>query len=280
MSENVLETVRRALAEDLGHEDVTTALIVDPAATARAEIMAKMDLVLAGLEAARLTFAVVDPNVSFEATASDGDRIPSGRVVVRLSGSAASILKAERVALNFLMHLSGVATLTSRFVEAARPHRARIVDTRKTMPGLRALEKAAVRSGGGHNHRFGLYDGILIKDNHIAAAGSITQAVRRAKEGAPHTLKVEVEVTSLAGLEEAIQAKADVVLLDNMSPEDMIRAVALNQGRVLLEASGNVTLSSVARIAATGVDIISSGALTHSAPAADLSLNFILGLRA
>jgi len=280
MSETAVETVRRALAEDLGHGDVTTALVVDPETMARAEITAKADLVLAGLEAARLAFSLVDPTVSFEALAADGDRVAQGRIVVRLAGPAASILKAERVALNFLMHLSGVATLTARFVQAAKPHPARIVDTRKTTPGLRALEKAAVLAGGGMNHRFGLYDGILIKDNHIAAAGGVARAVHLAKTGAPHTLKVEVEVSSLEGLEEAIQAGADIVLLDNMPPEEMARAVDLNHGRVLLEASGNVTLATVAAIAATGVDIISSGALTHSAPAADLSLNFILGLRA
>jgi len=267
--------VRLALAEDLGPGDLTTALTVDPTVQAQAEIVAKQDLVLSGLDPARLTFSLVDPAIEFKPSAADGDRIKIGTVMVRLNGPAQGLLTAERVALNFLMRLSGVATLTARFVAAVRGSRAKIVDTRKTTPGLRFLEKAAVRAGGGVNHRCGLYDGILIKDNHIAAAGSITAAVTRAGTGAPHTLKVEVEVEDLAGLEEAIAAGADIVLLDNMSPEQLARAVALARGRVLLEASGGVNLDNVAQIAAAGVDFISIGALTHSAPAVDLSLRFI-----
>lgn len=268
-------SVRLALAEDVGPGDLTTNLTVDPAVQAQAEIVAKQDLVLAGLDPARLTFSLVDPAVEFKAAAADGDRVQAGTVMVRLSGPAQGLLTAERVALNFLMRLSGVATLTAGFVAAVKGSRAKIIDTRKTTPGLRFLEKAAVRAGGGVNHRFGLYDGILIKDNHIAAAGSITAAVTRARQAAPHTLKIEVEVEDLAGLEEAIAAGADIVLLDNMSPAQLAQAVTLGRGRVLLEASGGVNLSNVAQIAATGVDFISIGALTHSAPAVDLSLRFV-----
>ena len=267
--------VRLALAEDVGAGDLTTSLTVDPEVRSRAEVVAKQELILAGLEPARLTFELVDPEIRFTPAAADGDRAESGRVLVRISGSAASILTAERVGLNFMMRLSGVATLTARFVEATKEYRARIVDTRKTTPGMRVLEKMAVKAGGGTNHRFGLFDGILIKDNHIAAAGSITAAVTRAGLNAPHTLKVEVEVEDLAGLEEAIKAGADAVLLDNMTPDQLKQAVAMAEGRVLLEASGGITMENVAEVAATGVDLISIGALTHSAPAADLSLRFL-----
>ncbi|MBW2060310.1 MAG: carboxylating nicotinate-nucleotide diphosphorylase [Deltaproteobacteria bacterium] len=271
------EIIRLALAEDVGSGDLTTSLIVPPSTPAQAEIVAKQNLVAAGLEAARLTFETVDTAVDFDPLVADGGQAVSGQVLVRLAGPAASILTAERVALNFLMHLSGVATLTARFVNAVKPHRVRIVDTRKTTPGWRVLEKAAVRAGGGENHRLGLFDGILIKDNHIAAAGTVTAAVTRAKKGAPHTLKVEVEVSDLPGLEEAIAAEADVVLLDNMNLDQLRQAVTLTKGRVLLEASGGINLENVAQVAATGVDIISIGALTHSAPAADMSLKFNLG---
>ncbi|MFH1091228.1 MAG: carboxylating nicotinate-nucleotide diphosphorylase [Pseudomonadota bacterium] len=273
--DRIRQIVRLALAEDLGHGDLTTRLTVDPQTRARAEIAAKQDLVTAGLLPARLTFQEVDAAVEFEALAEDGQSVSKGNILARLDGPAAPILTAERVALNFLMRLSGVATLTARFVAAVRGHKARIIDTRKTTPGLRLLEKAAVRAGGGANHRFGLYDGILIKDNHIAAAGSITQAVTRARQGAPHTLKIEVEVVDAAGLQEAMAAGAEAVLLDNMTAAQISEAVRLAAGRVILEASGGINLANVAEIAAAGVDLISIGALTHSAPAADLSLNFV-----
>ena len=269
-----MDIVRLALAEDVGPGDLTTSLTVAPDAMAAGRITAKQDMIVAGLSPARLAFSLVDPRVGFIPETTDGTHLSSGEVLVRLEGPAASILTAERVALNFLSHLSGVATLTARFVEAVKGHKARIVDTRKTMPGMRALEKAAVRSGGGTNHRFALYDGILIKDNHIAAAGSITAAVTGARAGAPHTVKIEVEVENLPGLEEAIAAGADIVMLDNMDTGEMPRAVALAAGRVLLEASGGMNLENVARVAETGVDLISIGALTHSAPVADISLRF------
>jgi nicotinate-nucleotide pyrophosphorylase (carboxylating) len=276
-NDHIENIVRLALAEDVGIGDITTFLVVDSEITARAEIMARQDMVVAGMEAAHRTFEQVDASIKFDRMVNDGDVIDSGVIMARVSGPAGSILTAERVALNFLMRLSGVATLTARFVGMVRAHNVKIVDTRKTTPGMRALEKAAVRAGGGGNHRFGLFDGVLIKDNHIAAAGSITQAVTRAKAGAPHTIKVEVEVEDLQELEEAIEAGADAVLLDNMAPAEMRKAVTIAKGRVLLEASGGVTLDTVEQAAASGVDIISIGALTHSAPAVDISLNFILG---
>jgi len=276
-NDHIEDIVRLALAEDVGIGDITTFLVVDSEITAQAEIMARQDMIVAGIEAAQRTFEQVDASIKFGRMVNDGDVIESGVIMARVSGPAGSILTAERVALNFLMRLSGVATLTARFVGMVRAHNVKIVDTRKTTPGMRALEKAAVRAGGGGNHRFGLFDGVLIKDNHIAAAGSITQAVTRAKAGAPHTIKVEVEVEDLQELEEAIEAGADAVLLDNMAPAEMRKAVAVAKGRVLLEASGGVTLDTVNQVAASGVDIISIGALTHSAPATDISLNFILG---
>jgi len=273
---NLREIVRRTLAEDIGSGDITTILSVDKTLSAQAEIVAKQDLVAAGFEPARMTFEMVDQFVEFSPMGDDGDSVSKDQVLARLAGPAAAILTAERVALNFLMHLSGVATLTARFVEAVKPYPVRIVDTRKTIAGMRVLEKMAVRAGGGHNHRLGLYDGILIKDNHIAAAGSISEAVLRCKKGAPHTLKVEVEVTDLSGLEEALQAGADAILLDNMDTSQMAQAVDKAKGRALLEASGNIGLDNVRQVAATGIDIISIGALTHSAPACDISLNFIM----
>lgn len=276
-NDHIDDIVRLALAEDVGIGDITTFLVVDSEITARAEIMARQDMVVTGMEAAHRTFEQVDDSIKFDRMVNDGDLIDSGVIMAGVSGPAGSILTAERVALNFLMRLSGVATLTARFVEMVRAHNVKIVDTRKTTPGMRALEKAAVRAGGGGNHRFGLFDGVLIKDNHIAAAGSITHAVTRAKAGAPHTIKVEVEVEDLRELEEAIEAGADAVLLDNMTPAEMRKAVAVAKGRVLLEASGGITLDTVDQAAASGVDIISIGALTHSAPAVDISLNFILG---
>ena len=272
--EPVKKMVRLALIEDVGHGDLTTNLTVDPAAQAKARIVAKQDLVLAGLLPGRLTFEMVDPRVVFAPTAEDGARLNNGDTVVEIEGPAASILIAERVALNFLMHLSGIATLAAQFANAVAGYKTKILDTRKTTPGHRYLEKAAVRAGGGYNHRFALYDGILIKDNHIAAAGSITAAVKAAQAGAPHSLKIEVEVENLAGLDEAIKAGADSVLLDNMTEAQLAEAVEFARGRVLLEASGGMTLERVKLVAATGVDLISVGALTHSAKAADLSLKF------
>jgi nicotinate-nucleotide pyrophosphorylase (carboxylating) len=266
-----------ALAEDIGGGDVTSDATIPADAWGRGAFIAKAPGVLSGLDAAALVFARVDPDIQFVPFLRDGDRLTPGAMIATVEGPARGLLAGERVALNFMQRLSGVATQTARFVEAVAGTRARIVDTRKTTPGLRALEKAAVRHGGGHNHRFGLSDGMLIKDNHLAAVGGperVAKAVRLARERAPHSLRIEVEVTTLDELAEALASGADVVLLDNMTLDQMRRAVAITAGRALLEASGGVTLDRVRAIAETGVDVISSGALTHSAPAVDISLEF------
>ena len=271
--------VALALAEDLRGGDVTSRVTVPPEVAARGVIVAKAPGTLSGLPVAAAVFARVDPAVRFRPLLADGETVRTGTVVAEVAGPARSLLAAERVALNLLQRLSGVATETARYVASVAGTRARIIDTRKTTPGLRELEKAAVRHGGGHNHRFGLGDGVLIKDNHLAAVGGadrVTQAVRRARAAAPHTLRIEVEVTTLDEAVEALAAGADVILLDNMDPAEMGRAVDNVAGRALLEASGSVTLETVHAVARAGVDLISVGALTHSAPALDLSLTFAL----
>jgi len=266
------QIIRTALAEDIGTGDITTEAIVDPAHQGEATLLARERLWLAGLPVFSRVFQVLSRNMVFEYFYGDGQEVPAGATVCLLKGPVHAILKGERTALNFLQRMSGIATLTRQYVEEAASREIRLVDTRKTAPGLRSLDKYAVRMGGGHNHRFGLYDGILIKDNHIAAAGSITRAVALAREGAPHTVKVEVEVEDLAGVKEALKAEADVILLDNMPPEIMKKAVELVKGRALVEASGGIHLENIRAIAQTGVDIISVGALTHSLRAADFSL--------
>ncbi len=268
------ELIRLALAEDVGPGDVTTTAVVPAEVQAEARAVAKGDLIVAGAEVAARVFTLMDASLEVAIEIPDGAPASPGDVILEVAGPARSILIAERVALNFLMHLSGVATLTRTLVDAVAGTAARIIDTRKTTPGLRALEKAAVRAGGGHNHRFALYDGVLIKDNHIRAAGSISAAVGAVKAGVHHLLKIEVEVTDLDELDEALTAGVDAVLLDNMSRADMAEAVRRCGGRVVLEASGNVTPATVRPIAETGVHLISVGALTHSAPAADISLKF------
>ncbi len=267
-------TVRAALAEDLGRAgDVTTQAIIPASATARAAIVARDSGVVAGLSAARAAFALTERDILFEARANDGARVEPGTPIAHVSGPARAILSAERVALNFLGGLSGVATLTARYVSAIAGAPARICDTRKTTPLLRALEKYAVRCGGGANHRFGLDDAVLIKDNHVAVAGGVTAALRAAKAHVGHLVKVEIEVDTLDQLREALDEGADAVLLDNMTLDELRSAVALVSGRMICEASGGVTLSNVAEIAKTGVDLISVGALTHSAPALDVGLD-------
>lgn len=268
--------VQLALAEDIGTGDITTNATVPVTATARGTFLAKAPGVLSGLDATAAVFRALDPDVRFEAQMRDGDSFQPGDVLALVSGPARSVLTGERVALNFLQRLSGVATATSRYVDAVRGTRARIIDTRKTTPGMRLLEKAAIRDGGGHNHRVGLSDGILIKDNHLAAIGSdsIRRSIEAARDAAPHTLKVEVEVASLGQLEEALQARADVIMLDNMDPETMRQAVERVKGKALLEASGGINFETVRAVAETGVDLISVGALTHSAPSVDISLQF------
>ena len=268
------DAVGRALVEDLGRAgDITSAATIPADATATAVIAARRPGILAGIDLAAAAFRQMHPAIGFEPVIADGGPLEPGAVVARVTGPARPILSAERVALNFLCHLSGIATLTRRYADAIAHTKARITCTRKTTPGLRALEKYAVRCGGGSNHRFGLDDAILIKDNHIAVAGGVAEAVRRAKAFAGHLVKVEVEVDDLDQLEEALRAGADVILLDNMPPEMLRRAVAVTAGAAVLEASGGVTLDTVAAIAETGVDFISSGAITHSAPALDLALD-------
>ncbi len=271
--------VELALAEDIGTGDVTTLSTVPPDTRARGSMLVKAEGVISGLQAAAYTFWRVDPSIEFTPLVADGTAVEYGTIIATMEGPARSLLTGERVALNLLQRLSGVATLTSQFVTEVEGTGALIVDTRKTTPGLRILEKAAVRDGGGHNHRVGLSDGVLIKDNHLAAIGGpyrVTNAILSARALAPHTIKIEVEVTTLDEVIEAVEAKADIILLDNMSLELMAEAVTIIDGRALVEASGNVRLETVRAIAETGVDLISSGALTHSAPALDISLNFEL----
>ncbi len=268
------ETVRAALVEDIGAGDVTTLLSVPAQNTASGVFLVKAEGVICGLEIAACVFRLIDPAVEFTPLVTDGTRVKYGDIVARLSGSAQSLLTGERVALNFSQRLSGTASLTQKFVDIVAGTKARIVDTRKTTPGLRTLEKYAVRCGGGHNHRYGLGDGVLIKDNHLAAGGGVTACVARAREHAPHPLRIEVECKSLAQVDEAIAAGADILLLDNMSNEMLREAVAKIAGRALAEASGGVSLATVRGIAEMGVDIISVGALTHSAAALDISLDF------
>ncbi len=267
--------VRAALLEDIGPGDITTMLCVPAGTTATATVLAKQPGVIAGLAIAELAFKLLDPNTHWEALVEDGATVGDGRTPLAVvTGDARALLTAERVALNFLQRLSGIATLTAHYVRLTAGTQARIVDTRKTTPGLRALEKYAVRAGGGFNHRLGLYDCVLIKDNHIKAAGGIGNAVAGAKAQIPHTMKIEVETATLGMVEEALHAGADIILLDNMDTETMRRAVELIGGRAISEASGGLTEARVAEVAATGVDVLSIGALTHSAPALDISLDF------
>lgn len=271
----VSEIVARALAEDLGGRgDITSRAIVPAEAGGRFRLVSRQDGVLAGVEAAAETFAQVDPAIGVDWCEGDGDRLEPGTVIAEIDGPAAGILTAERTALNFLGRLSGIATLTRRHVDAVAGSGARVAHTRKTTPGLRALELQAVIAGGGVRHRFGLDDAILIKDNHVAVAGSVGEAVRRARAYAGHMLRVATEIDSLEQLDEALDAGADSVLLDNFSNADLRQAVMRCKGRgVTLEASGNVSLDTIAAIAETGVDIISIGALTHSATCLDLGLD-------
>jgi len=268
----IREVVRLALREDIGHGDITTLAVVPEGLPAVGHILARAEGVVAGLNVAAAVFQEVDPACEFRPLVAEGAAVVRGAGLAVVQGPARALLTAERTALNFLQHLSGIATQTRAFVEAVAGTKARIVDTRKTTPGLRALEKYAVRVGGGANHRFNLADAVLIKDNHIVAAGGIGVAVGRARAAIPHTMRIEVETETLAEVQEALTAGADLILLDNMDVEMLRAAVQLIGGRAVTEASGGVTLETVARIAATGVDYISVGALTHSVRALDISL--------
>ncbi|MBF0553845.1 MAG: carboxylating nicotinate-nucleotide diphosphorylase [Nitrospirae bacterium] len=274
---SVIDSIRNALIEDIGHGDITTTLTIDSSSRCEAVLTAKEDMAVAGHPFFEAVFYIVDPGVEVKALTDDGQLISKGCRIASLRGGTRSILTAERVALNIMQRLCGIATLTRQFVEAISGLPVKIVDTRKTTPNMRHMEKYAVRAGGGHNHRFGLYDGILIKDNHIAACGGIKNAIEKVNN-APLLTKIEVEVKDLEELKEALATNVDVIMLDNMDTATMRQAVAIaheTRSGVRLEASGNVTLQNVREIAETGVDIISTGYITHSAKAADISLKII-----
>jgi nicotinate-nucleotide pyrophosphorylase (carboxylating) len=273
LSHELRAGIVRALEEDLGSGDVTTWITVPEDIQAEARLVVNEAGIVAGLDVAEAVFRELDPKVDFSPLVPEGSRVAAGQVLAIVSGRARAILSAERTALNFLGRMSGIATLTRRFVDAVAGTRAEILDTRKTAPGLRAFDKQAVRLGGGHNHRFGLYDMILIKDNHIDLAGSLAEAVRRAQAAATG-LEIEVEARTLEDVQAGLEAGARRILLDNMSPEMLMEAVNLVRGRARLEASGNVSLGNVRQIAETGVNDISIGALTHSVKVLDISLDF------
>jgi len=269
----VSRLVTLALEEDIGPGDITTDAIIDPQAKGKALIRAKEPLVLAGLDVARGVFLRLDPEVCFSAHRPDGCHLAAGEEIAVVEGRYRALLTGERTALNFLQRLSGVATHVRAFISQMPVSGPRITDTRKTLPGWRVLEKYAVRVGGASNHRMGLYDGVLIKDNHIAASGGITEAVRRAKKAAPHTLAIEVEAANLDQFQEALEAGADIIMCDNMDDESIQKAIHLSRGKALLEVSGGVTRSRLEKLASMGVDIVSVGALTHAARAVDISMD-------
>ncbi len=268
--------IRLALEEDIGPGDFTTEALIDRGRTAQAVIFAKESLVVAGVEVAQEVFNILDPAMRFETTFRDGDKIKSGDEILTVWGKLQALLTGERTALNFLQRLSGIATLTRQYVDQVAGSHVRLTDTRKTVPGWRRLEKYAVKIGGAYNHRFGLYDGILIKDNHIVACGGISEAVAKIRDNRPHLLRIEVEVSDLNQVKEALENGVDVIMLDNMVLEHIRKAVRLVDGRAVVEVSGCVTLNSLAELANTGVDIISIGALTHSARAVDISMRVVV----
>lgn len=274
MPSTVVQLIKHAIEEDIGYGDITSSLLIPNESEARALYVAKANFVIAGFPFAKEVFNVLDPEAAFKTFFAEGAKVRKGDILGEVSGKTRVLLAGERVSLNILQRLSGIATLTSQFVDAVMGTGTKIVDTRKTTPCMRFMEKYAVRMGGGVNHRFGLFDGILIKDNHIEAVGSIAKAISLAKAG--HQLaKIEVEVENLNDLQEAIEAGADIIMLDNMPEGDMREAVKIVQKRIPLEASGNVSLNNVRAIAETGVDLISIGALTHSVAAADISLKIV-----
>ena len=268
------ELIRKALIEDMPFGDITTDNTINPGTIAKAVLIAKSDMVIAGIEIFERVFKLLDDETTFTKHVPDGSMVTEGSVFLEFEGEASILLKGERTALNILQHLSAIATKTAEFCRLVQDMPVKITDTRKTMPGLRQLEKYAVRAGGGSNHRFCLSDGVLIKDNHIKAAGGITQAVTKVREAIPHTVKIEVETEALEQVQEALDARADIIMLDNMSLEMMSQAVKLIGGRALTEASGDVNLDRVRSIALTGVDLISVGELTHTVKAANISMRF------
>jgi nicotinate-nucleotide pyrophosphorylase (carboxylating) len=275
VSQPIIKIIKNALAEDIGTGDITTQATVSGKKKGRALAIAKDDFVIAGIDVFAETFRLLDKNIKVKKIINDGSRVKKGTLIAEVSGSLSNILKAERVSLNLFQRMSGIATLTAKYAQAVQGCKAVILDTRKTVPNLRILDKMAVRIGGGTNHRIGLYDGVLIKDNHIEAAGGITAAVNAQRKQLPRKMKIEVETKNLMEVKEALHCGVDIIMLDNMSVPIMKKAVDLVAGRALIEASGNVSLQNVAEIAAIGVDFISVGEITHSVRAADISLKII-----
>jgi len=268
------DIIKTTLKEDIALGDITTDSLIDPSSISTAVYIAKDDGIIAGLFVSERVFKVIDEEIEFVKRVNDGDRVKKGDIIAQIKGSTSALLKAERTSLNYLQHLSGIATKTGMFAEKLAGLKTKVVDTRKTTPGLRALEKYAVKMGGGSNHRFCLSDGVLIKDNHIKAAGGVKKAIDKVRANIPHTIKIEVETETLEQVKEALSAKADIIMLDNMSLDQMKEAVILIDGKATVEASGNVNLSSIREIAETGVDIISVGELTHTVKAFDISKRF------
>lgn len=265
--------IKNALIEDMNNGDITTENLIAKDDISEAEIIAKEDGVLAGIEIAEITFKLLDKDIQFHRLKEDGQFLRKGDVIAKIKGKTRAILSGERTALNFLQRLSGIATKTRKFVDKIEKYKVRVADTRKTTPGIRVLEKYAVKLGGGANHRYNLSDAVMIKDNHIRAVGSIERAIKLIRERVSHTVKVEVEVETIEEFKQALNAGADIIMLDNMSIEDMKEAVSINNKKAILEASGNVNIDNIEEVAKTGVDVISVGALTHSVKALDISLN-------
>lgn len=269
------DLIKRSLEEDIGYGDITTSSLIPPEQISEGVFRAKTAGIIAGVEVAQAVFKYLDNEVVFEACKNDGDQLQAGEIIAKVKGKTRALLTGERTALNFMQRLSGIATKTQGMVELIKYNKAELLDTRKTTPGLRVLEKYAVSVGGARNHRFGLYDGVMIKDNHIKAAGGIQKAVSLARKKVPHTVRIEVEVESLEQLQEALEAKTDIIMLDNMDIATMKEAVAIVNGQALLEASGGITEANLAEVAKTGVDFISMGALTHSAVSLDISFDIV-----
>lgn len=270
----LFDFIKRAFQEDIGTGDITTNSTVPEGTQISGKFIAKESGIVCGLNVAKAVFEYADKKIELKANFADGDQVKKGDIIAEIKGDAASVLKGERLALNLMQRMSGIATNANEAVKQVEGYKAKIVDTRKTTPGLRVFEKYAVKAGGGYNHRFNLADGVLIKDNHIKAAGGITKAIELAKKNAPHTLKIEIEVETIEQLHEALRAGADIIMLDNMDNAMMAEAVKIVDGRAVLEASGNMGEKNLKDVAATGVDVISIGALTHSVKALDISLKF------
>lgn len=270
------DLIKRCLEEDIGHGDITTMSLIPAEQISEGLFYAKSTGIIAGIEVSRAVFQYLDPQINMQIIKNDGDEVKAGDTIATVQGQSRALLTGERTALNFLQRLSGIATQTRQMAELIKYSKAELLDTRKTTPGLRVLEKYAVSVGGARNHRFGLYDGVMIKDNHIKAAGGIQKAVSMARQKVPHTVRIEVEVENLEQLQEAMEARVDIIMLDNMDIATMKEAVTLVNGQALLEASGGITAATLSEVAKTGVDFISMGALTHSAVSLDISFDIVL----